>query len=190
MKGSPHRQNKWASKKKNSQICPKKEDKHPGTESIDHSACMINGSFANDTNESELAGKRMGNICKEVHQLCMYRRKSSCISNCPIRKCSRKSRSIVSIFQALIVHFCSNYQLEHLIGLHPFFPHPLCNAVRMEVKFRRNEGSFTQQCMRVFFLQRLTKTPAVPPLQVLTCAMGRPRSDAVVSALHMQGDPI
>lgn len=92
------------------------------TEDIDHAACMINGSFANDTNGSQVAGKRMGNICKEVHQLCMCRRKSSCISNCPIRKCSKKSRFIASIFQALTVHFYSNFQLEHLIGPHPFFP--------------------------------------------------------------------
>lgn len=152
-KVSPHRQNKWASKKKSSPISPRKEDKHPGTEGIDHAACMINGSFAKHTNGSELAGKRIRNICKEVHQLCMYRRKSSCISNCPIRKCSRKSRFIASISQALIVHFYSNFQLEHLMGPHPFFPHPLCNKLQIEVKFIRSERSLTQQSVRGSFFR-------------------------------------
>lgn len=68
MKGRPSsRQNKCASKKKFSQISPKKKDKHPGTGGIDHAVCVISGSFANDTNGNELARKRMGNICKEVH---------------------------------------------------------------------------------------------------------------------------
>lgn len=35
--------------------------------------------------------------------------------------------------------------------------------------------------MRVFLLQGLSMSPAVPPLQLLAFAVGRPRSDAAVS---------
>jgi len=110
MKGSPSsRQNKCADKQKLSQISPTKKDKHPGTGSIDHAMCVINGSFANDNNGNVFAGKRMGNICTEVHQLSLHRRKNSYISNCPFRRCSAKSRFIAFVFQALTLHFYANF---------------------------------------------------------------------------------
>lgn len=146
MKGSPSgRQNKCASKKKGSQISPKKKDKYPGTRGIDHAACVINGSFANGTNGNELARKRMGNICKELHQLCIHRRKSSYVSNSPIRRCSGKSRFIAAIFQALTVHFYSNFWLGLLIVLSQIFPPCMqCNRLKQEVKFKGNERSLIQ----------------------------------------------
>lgn len=146
MKGSPSSGlNKCATKMKLSQISPKKKDKHPGTGGIDHAVCVINGTFANDSNGNKLARKWMGNICKEVRQLCIRRRKSSYISNCPIRRCSGKSRFIASIFQALTVRFYSNFSLEYLIGLSPIFPPCMqCNKLKQEVKLKRNEKSLIQ----------------------------------------------
>lgn len=63
-----------------------------------------------------------------------------------------------------------------------FFPRRLCNAISSRGKLslaEMREVSHSNMCEGV--LSSETKTPTVPPLQVLTCAIGRPRSDAVVS---------
>lgn len=114
------------------------EGKTNGTGDIHHGVCVVSWSFADDSNGNDLAGKGMGNIGEEVNQLCIRRRKCSCISNCPIKKSPGKPRFITSIFQALTEHFYSTYWLEYLIELSPFFfPSCMqCNRLKQELSLK------------------------------------------------------
>lgn len=62
------------------------------------SCCVVSWNFASDSNGDDLARKEMGNIGEEGNRLCIRRRKCSCISNCPIKRCPGKPRFITSIF--------------------------------------------------------------------------------------------